>query len=178
MLLLHLVNRVLAALVSLAVIAVAVVVTVEVARWFVGEPAWLVPWRSWEADLSRVRADDPALLVTAAVVAVVGLLLLVFELKPRRPDSLRAAPLLPGVHTVVTRKGIASAAETAARSVGGVTGASTSVARSRVAVTARTRTRGEDRALRGRVRQAVEQALAELQLERRPKVRVRIAEEA
>ena len=178
MLLLHLVNRVLAALVALAVVCLAALVTVEVGRWFVGEPSWIVPWRAWEASLSDLRADDPALVATAAVVAVLGLLLLVFELKPRRPSSLRTAPLLPGVHTVVTRSGVGSAAETAARSVSGVVGASSSVGRSRVDVTARTRSRDGHRELRDRVRAAVDRTLADLALERRPSVRVRIAKES
>lgn len=178
MLLLHLVNRLLAALVSLALVVLAALVAVEVVRWFIGESSWLVPWRSWTDDLSAVRADDPAFLATAALLAVVGLLLLVFELKPRRPDSLRAAPLLPEVHTVVTRKGVASTAETAARSVNGVTSASGSVRRSRVDVTARTRARGEQAGMRDRVREAVERSLADLELERRPRVRVHVTEES
>lgn len=178
MLLLHLVNRLLAALVSLAVVALAAVVAVEVVRWFIGEPSWLVPWRSWTSDLTAVRADDPAFLGTAAVLAVLGLLLLVFELKPRRPDSLRATPLLPEVHTVVTRKGVASTVETAARSVSGVASASGSVRRSRVDVTARTRARGEQAGLQDRVREAVERSLSDLELERRPRVRVHVTEES
>lgn len=178
MLLLHLVNRVLAALVALALVCLAVIVTVEVARWFVGEPSWLVPWRSWEASLSDLRADDPLLVATAVGVALLGLLLLVFELKPRKPQDLPAAPLLPDVRTVVTRKGLASASETAARSVSGVVAADTSVRRSRVDVTARTRSRGEQRELRDRVRAAVQSTLDDLALERPPSVRVRIAEES
>ena len=178
MLLLHLVNRVLAALVSLALVAVAAVSAVELVRWVLAEPSWLVPWRSWAGWFADVRADDPALVALAGGVALVGLLLLVFELKPRRPDSLAAEPLLPDVHTVVSRKGLSSAATTAARSVSGIASADASVRRSRIDVTARTRARDGGKALRERVRAAVEASLADLELQRRPRVRVRLAEES
>lgn len=178
MLLLHLVNRALAVLVSLALVAVAALTAVEVVRWSLDEPYWLVPWGSWGGWLADVRADDPALVAAAAGVALVGLLLLVFELKPRRPNSLAAAPLLPDVHTVVSRKGLSSAATTAARSVSGIASAEASVRRSRIDVTARTRARDGGKAMRERVRTAVEASLADLELQRRPRVRVRLAEES
>lgn len=178
MLLLHLVNRLLAAVIALAVVVLAALVTIEVARWAVGEPSWIVSWREWTGDLTGLRADDGRLAAVAAGLAVLGLLLLVFELTPRRPDALSTEPLLDGVHTVVSRKGLASTADTAARSVSGVIGASSSVRRSRLHVTARTRVRGEGDDLRGRVRSAVEQALADLELTRRPRVRVSVTEES
>lgn len=178
MLLLHLVNRLLAAVIAVAVVVLAALVTVEVSRWAVGEPSWIAPWREWTGDLTGLRADDGRLTAVAAGLAVLGLLLLAFELTPRRPDALTTEPLLEGVHTVVSRKGLASTADTAARSVSGVIGASSSVGRSRLHVTARTRARGEGDDLRDRVRSAVEQSLTDLDLTRRPRIRVSVTEES
>ena len=176
MIVLHLVNRLLAAVVSLAIVAVAGIVSVEVVRWALEVSAWLVPWRRWGAALADLRADDQALLLTAAVAASVGLLLLAFELKRRRPDALPTRPLLEGVPTVATRAGVGNAATTAARSVSGVSQASAGVRRSTVSLRVRTRARGAAPGLTDQVRSAVEQALADLELIRVPRVKVSVEE--
>lgn len=178
MLLLHLVNRLLAVVVSLAVVAAAALTVIEVARWFVGASSLIVPWRDWTSTLTDLRASDDGLVIASAIAVVLGLLLLLFELKPRRPDALPTEPLLPGVDAVVTRKGLASTATTAARSVSGIVSADAAVRRRKVSVTARTPARGTERELREPVKRAVEQALADLELRRRPKVRISVAEES
>ena len=176
MIVLHLVNRLLATAVSLAVVAVAVVTGVEVARWAMDLDPWLVPWSRWGASLSDLRADDPALLVTCGAATAVGLVLLFFELKRRRPDALATRPLLEGVPTVTTRAGVGSAATTAARGVSGVTEASAAVRRSKVSLRVRTRARGQASGLTGQVTAAVDQAMADLELVRRPRVKVQVEE--
>lgn len=178
MLLLHLVNRLLAVVVSLALVVAAALTVVEVTRWFIGASSLVIPWRDWTSTLTDLRAQDDALIVASGIAVLLGLLLLLFELKPRRPDALPTEPLLPGVDAVVTRKGLASSATTAARSVSGVVSADSSVRRRTVRVTARTPARGSERELREPVKHAVEQALADLALRRRPKVRVSVAEES
>lgn len=176
MIVLHLVNRLLATVVSLAVVALAVVTGVEVVRWALDLDPWLVPWHAWGTSLSDLRANDPALLVTSGAAAAVGLLLLIFELRRRRPDALATRPLLEGVPTVATRAGVGSAATTAARSVSGVTEASAAVRRSTVSLRVRTRARGQAAGLTQQVTSAVEQAMADLELLRRPRVKVQVEE--
>lgn len=176
MIVLHLVNRLLATVVSLAVVAVAVIHGVEVVRWALDLDPWLAPWPRWGASLSDLRANDPALLVTCGAATAVGLVLLFFELKRRRPDALPTRPLLERVPTVATRAGVGSAATTAARSVSGVTQASASVRRSRVSLRVHTRARGQAAGLTQQVTSAVEQAMADLELTRRPRVKVEVAE--
>jgi hypothetical protein len=174
---LHLVNRLLAALLSLAVVAATVLLVTEVVRWALDHPPWLVPWDRWGDALLGARAGDAAVLAVSAAAALLGLLLLLFELTPRRPKAVGAEPLADGVVTVVTRSGLANAAETAARSVSGVRSASADVRRRSVVVEAGSRGRGVARELEGPVRDAVERDLAALRLDRTPKVRVRIEED-
>lgn len=176
MLLLHLVNRLLAGLVALALVALAVVTGVEVVRWALGSEPWVVPWRDWGATLADLRADDTGLLVVSAGALVVGLLLLAFELWRRRPDDLDTQPLLEGVPTVATRSGVASAATSAARGVSGVIGASAGVRRQRLRVEVRTRLRGESGPLSEQVRAAVVQSLSDLEVVRRPRITVAVKE--
>jgi hypothetical protein len=176
MLLLHLVNRLLALLLGLALVAAAVLACVEVVRWALDSGPWLVPWPDWGAWLSDARASDPAVLIASGVAAALGLLLLLFELKRRTPDAFEAEPLLPGVATGVTRRGVESAVTSAARGVSGVSGASSRMRRGRVTVTARSRVRGQGEGLDDRVRQAVEEQVSALALRRKPTARVRMEE--
>lgn len=177
MLTLRLVNRLLAGLLSLAVVAVTVLLVAELVQWARGEPSLLVPWREWGASLADLRVGDGRLLAVAAAVAVVGLLLLLFELVPRRPTSRPVEPLGPGVRTVVTAQGLRSAAVSAARDVAGIREASASVGRRKVMVQAQTRARDRVPELTQEVRNSVEQALASLRLESRLRVRVDVEEE-
>jgi hypothetical protein len=177
-LVLHLVNRLLAVLLGLAVVAAAALLCVEVVRWFTGSDPWIVPWSEWASWAREASAEDRGVMLASAAAVLLGLLLLLFELKPRRPDALGTEPLLDGVKTVTTRRGVRSAATTGARSVGGVLSADAEVRRRTVKVTARTRARGEAAQLRERVRGAVQSRLDDLQLTRRPTVRVQIREES
>jgi len=175
---LHLINRLLAALVSLAVVAGAVLLIGEVIRWALGMQEWVVPYQDWWRSLDALSAGDDRFLVVAAIVAVLGLLLLLFELVPRRPANLATAPLADGVTTVATRGGVRSAAVSAARSVSGVRSASASVRRRSVGVTVHTRVRDVAPNLRQSVREAVEESLAALELRSRPRVRVSVKEDS
>lgn len=177
MLALHLVNRLLAVLLSLAVVAATALLATEVVRWALDGPPWMVPWQGWGEQLTSARAGDTAVLAVSGALALAGLLLLAFELTRRRPDSLPAAPLTEGVHTVVTRSGVRSAAETAARGVSGVRAASADVRRRTVTIEATTRARDVAPGLQEQVRAAVERALADLQLARTPKVRATVEED-
>jgi hypothetical protein len=174
---LRLLNRLLAVLLSLAVVVAAVLLTIEVVRWALDEPPWLVDWHGWGESLAGLRAGDPEVLVASTLAVLAGLLLLVFELRPRGPKALPTAPLVEGVETVTTRRGVRTAAETAARSVNGVRAASVGVRRRRVDVTARTRLRGPVNEVHDGVQAEVEKSLRALELEKVPSVRVKVEEE-
>jgi hypothetical protein len=175
---LHLINRLLAALVSLTVVVGAVLLVGEVIRWALGMQEWVVPYQEWWRALNDLSVGDDRFLVVAAIVAVLGLLLLLFEVVPRRPTDLATAPLADGVTTVATRGGVRSAAVSAARSVSGVRSASASVRRRSVGVTVHTRVRDVAPNLRQSVREAVEESLTALELRSRPRVRVSVKEDS
>jgi hypothetical protein len=174
---LRLVNRLLAGLLSLAMVAATVVLLVELVQWARGEPSLLVPWRDWGTSLADLRVDDGRLLAVAAAAAALGLLLLLFELVPRRPTSRPVEPLSPGVRTVATEPGLRSAAVSAARDVAGIRTASASVRRRNVKVQARTRARDRVPELTQEVRDSVEAAMASLRLEKPLRVGVDVEEE-
>jgi hypothetical protein len=175
--LLHIVNRLIAVVLSLAVVVAAVLFAAEVVRWAVDSPPW-IPWHGWGDTLLDVRAGDPAVLLASVAAVVAGLLLLLLELTPRRPHDLATAPLGDDVETVTTRRGLRSAAQTAARSISGVRSADVDVRRRSVRVTARTKGRGMKHEIGDSVRDAVAATLDDLELERTPKVRVSVQEES
>ncbi len=177
MLTLRLVNRLLATLLSLALVAAVVVLLAELVQWVRDAPSLLVPWRDWGPDLASVRVEDAGLMVVAGVATAVGLLLLVFELTPHGPASRPTEPLGPDVTTVATAAGLRSAAVTAARDVPGVRTASASVRRRSVRVRAGTRARDRVPELTQQVRESVQSSLDELQLTRPLSVRVDVEEE-
>lgn len=91
------VNRLLALLLGLGSAAAAVLVAVEAVRLHGGERRVLVPRTSWDRDLAALRWDDPGLRTVAVVLVVVGSVLLVAQLVPRRPVryALRSGPDRP-----------------------------------------------------------------------------------
>ncbi len=77
--------------------------------------------------------------MAAGIIILVGLVLLLAELKPARVARLAADPAkagTPDVDTAYTRRGIAAAVRSAVTDVDGVRGASVKVTRRRVAVAA------------------------------------------
>jgi hypothetical protein len=83
-------NRVASALLGLVLILVGLFVVLVMALIAAGaSPRWL-PLDHTYATLMRTTLADHAVLITSIVVGVVGLLLLLLELRPWKPDRLLA----------------------------------------------------------------------------------------
>ena len=82
----HVVNRVLATLLALALLLGGLLAVVEIVLAQLGRPSWLVPheqWSSWLAEQTFASAVVRAVLVG---LAVLGLLLLVGRARRGLPD--------------------------------------------------------------------------------------------
>jgi hypothetical protein len=117
--------------------------------------------------------------VTCGVLILLGLLLLIAELKPARVSRLAADPAEAGaaeIDTAYTRRGLAAAVRSAVTRVDGVRGASVTVKRRKVkvAATAAAQDRAAARSLRDPISAAVAQRLTSLKLRRAPSVSVRV----
>jgi hypothetical protein len=85
------INRFASGLLGLALIALGLLVVLETALIAAGRrPVWL-PLDRWYSWLMRTTPASGAFLATAIVVGVVGLLILLVELRRWRPDRLLAA---------------------------------------------------------------------------------------
>jgi hypothetical protein len=173
------VNRVLAALLSLALIIGAVLLITEVIAGRVGHRPAIVDWRLAYDWARRTTWNAGSVRVTGAILILLGLVLVIAELKPARASRLTAdaAPAgAAGIDTAYTRHGLAAAIRSAVTGVDGVRGASVKVRRRkvRVAATAAAQDKTAAGSLRDAVLAAARQRLAALNLRRAPSVSVRV----
>jgi len=175
----RLANRVLAALLSLALIVAGVLLIIEVIADRLNHRPAIVHWHRAYDWAKRTTWNAGSVRVTCGVLILLGLLLLIAELKPARVSRLAADPTEAGaahIDTAYTRRGLAAAIRSAVTRVDGVRGASVKVKRRKVkvAATAAARDRAAARSLRGPISAAVGQRLTSLKLRREPSVSVRV----
>jgi hypothetical protein len=166
-------NRVLAALVALALLAFALVVAVEIPLAAARGRATILPWDDWYVNARSNAWNSRSVRTLLVVVGLVGLALLLLQLARRRPATLALQGPRPGVDVVVERTSLEKALRRAATGVDGVATASVTVEGDRVRTRATT-----DRTVLGdiemQVRHAVEGGLARYPFQRTPRVDVRL----
>lgn len=173
------INRVLAALLSLAVIVAGILLVVEIiADRINGRPA-LVHWRSAYRWAHRTSWNQGAIRMICVGLLVVGIVLLFAELKRAQVSRLAADPSqagAEGIDTAYTRRGTAAAVRSAVADVDGVRGASVTVKRRKINVTATAAARDKSAAqnLREPVTAAAQQRVDALQLRSAPSVSVHV----
>ena len=132
-------NRVLAALLSLALIVGGVLLIIEVIADRVSHHPAVADWHPAYDWAKRTTWNTGSVRVACVMVIVLGLVLLIAELKPARVSRLAADPAqagAAGVDTAYTRRGLAAALRSAVTGVDGVRAASVKVKRRKVTVAA------------------------------------------
>jgi hypothetical protein len=175
----RLANRVLAALLSLALIAAGVLLIIEVIADRVSNRPAAVDWHPAYDWAKRTTWNAGSIRVVCAVLILAGLVLLIAELKPARVSRLATDPAqagADGIDTAYTRRGLAAAIRSGVTGVDGVRGASVKVKRRKikVAATAGAQDKAAARILRDPVLAAARQRLTALKLHRAPSVSVRV----
>jgi hypothetical protein len=175
----RLANRVLAALLSLAVACAGVILIVEVIAARTGRSPAIINWHPAYSWAARTTWISGSIRVTAAILIALGVLLLLAELKPARVSRLAAEPAkgsAASIDTAYTRRGVAAAVRSAVTDVDGVADASVKVNRRKVmiAATAAATDKGAARTLRQPVTAAAGQGLAALRLGRPPALHVHV----
>ncbi len=172
----RLLNRPLAFILAAALTVAAIIVIIEVIAKSVDHGPLVLHWTTWYHWAKRTRWDRTVIRVWSAILMVIGLLILVIELKPRRVSRLSLRSDQPATDAAVTRGGLARTLRAAATRVDGISAAAVVVRRrrARVAATAAARGRPATEALTGPVTQAVQDRLSELDLRHPPRLRVRV----
>ncbi|MEU3454852.1 DUF6286 domain-containing protein [Micromonospora sp. NPDC006766] len=129
-------NRLLAFLLSLGLTLGAVLVLIEIVAHLVGAKPIVLDWPGLYRWASGTTWGSALVRLIGVVLAVVGLLLLAAQLKPRRPDRLRLQPVNSATDAAITRRGLARTLRNAAIEVDGVQDAHVMVGQHHVRVRA------------------------------------------
>jgi hypothetical protein len=131
----RLVNRLLGALLAVALVVIGVLIVVEVIAYRVNDqkPA-IVHWHHAYAWAARTTWRQGSVRVTCVVLVVLGLALLLSQLKPSRVSRLLVKSDV--TDAAYTRRGVAAALRTAVIKLDGVHSAKVSVTHRRVRVDA------------------------------------------
>lgn len=167
----RIVNRVLAAVLALAMLVGGLLVAVEIVVAGFDRRPWVIPHDDWYTS-ARARSWEsapPRWIFIGLVVA--GLLLLLAQLARRRPTTLAMVP--GGVPADVGRRSLEKALVREATKVDGVAAAKARIAKERAEVIATSNRRQTDD-LPPRVTQALDRRMGGLGLARLPSVRVKV----
>jgi hypothetical protein len=169
-------NRILAALLSLALIGAGVLLIIEVIADRIVHHAAIIGWHSAYAWAGRTTWNAGSIRVASVILIVAGLVLLIAELKPARTSRLAAEPGQAGIDAAYTRRGVAAAVRSAVTAIDGVRAASVKVRRRKITITAVAVAADGTVAQRlcEPVRAAARQRLAALRLHRAPRVSARV----
>jgi hypothetical protein len=131
----RLANRLLAALLILALACASALLIIEVTADRLEHKAAVVNWHPAYGWATRTSWVSGSIRVTAVILILLGLVLLIAELKPPRVARI-AADGAADMDTAYTRRGVAAAVRSAVTDVDGIRAASVKVNRRRVAVSA------------------------------------------
>lgn len=168
-------NRLLAALISIALIVVGVLVIVEVIAARLGKAPAIVHWHKTYDWAHRTPWQQGSVRVACIALAVLGLILLIAELKRSRPSRLRTTST--DVDSAYARRGVAGAVRSAVSKVDGINSANVTVKRRKVKVAATTAGLQPFTAegLQEPVTTAAQQRLDALELDPAPSLSVRVS---
>lgn len=167
-------NRIVSALLALALAVGAALVVVEVVVAGLDEEPWLLPHDEWARSARETAFTDRSARIFFAVLAAAGLVLLLLELVRRRVPALPMTPRSEGVEADLDRRGIERWLATRLADVEGATGTRAKIARRSVDVTAQTPQR-DAAEVQERLEQAAQQHLDELDLAEPLPARAKVA---
>lgn len=168
-------NRLLAFIVAAAIVVVGVILIIEVIAVRSGAAPVIIGWHS---ILNWGRSNTwkaTSVEVACAITALVGLLLLLPQLRRRRPTRLTVASG-DATNAALTRKGVSASVRGAVNDVEGITNTRVKVKHRRIAVTATSyaATDGTAAELKTEVKQAAQTVVDGLQLTSKRRLKVRV----
>jgi hypothetical protein len=117
------VNRLLSLLLGLVLLLGGLLVAVEALLAALGQASWLIPVDRWYEFLTETRVGDRRVLIVSLAVAVLGLILVVAEVRRWPPTRLPVHLESADGHWWVARRSAESRLASAAGDVTGVVGA-------------------------------------------------------
>ena len=172
----RLLNRPLALVLALALAATGVIIAIEVIANALNARPVVVPWDHWQHWAMMTHWNRAVVKVWAIILIVVGALLVLAQLKPRRVSRLKLDGHHDNTDAAMTRKGLSTAVRAAVLDVDGIAKATTTASRRRVQVNATATAQDKEAAeqLRDPVAQAAQAELVSLRLARKIRVRTSV----
>jgi hypothetical protein len=169
----NVVNRVLAALLALALLIGGLLAATEIVLAQLGRPSWLIAQEQWSAWVRQRTFSEGLTRAILGGLVVLGLLLLLAALRRGKPRTLSLPSAAPGVQVTASRRGIERTLRAAAARTSGVTSVEVKASRRKVKVKAHIAARAAG-STQQQVSDVVASKLDELGLAGtlRPKVRV------
>lgn len=159
----HVLNRVLATLLALALLLGGLLAVVEIVLAALDRPLWLVPHEDWSSWLTEQTFSGGIVRALFIGLVLLGLLLLVAALRRGKPGTLPLPGRTDGVRVSASRRGIERSVATAARRIDGVRDARARAGRRAVRVKTKTAMRASGD-LQQRVTAAVSDRVEQLGL--------------
>lgn len=156
-------NRIVSALLAIALLVGGIVVAVEVVLAALDKGHWLLPHEDWARSARETVFTDRSARLLFLLIAAIGLALLLLELVRRRPPALPMADRDGGVESDLDRRGIERWLSTRLSTVEGVTGPKAKITRRTVEVSAQTPQR-ETTDVQRRLEAAAQENLDQLDL--------------
>ena len=167
-------NRLVSALLALALLAGGLLVAAEIASAAFGrEEPLLLPWDRWYDEATTTPWSDPDLRLGFAGLVLAGVLLLLLEAARRRPTAVPLAPAGDGVDADLDRRGLEAWLGQRLETVDGVATAKARITKSAAVVRAQTPGRDTVR-LRDELRVEAARALDQLELAKPLPVKVSV----
>lgn len=131
-------NRIVSALLAIALLVAGLVIAVEVVLAALDKEHWLLPHEDWARSARETAYSDRSAKIFFLLLALAGLALLLLELVRRRPPALRMAGRGSGLDADLDRRGIERWLSTRLADVEGAAGAKAKITRKAVEVKAQT----------------------------------------
>ena len=169
---LRIIDRIVAGIVALALIAGGVVLALEIAVQAGGrEEPWAFPWDTWYREATDTLWSDPTVRAVCIGLLVAAVLLLVLQFARRRPSALPVRQRADAVQVDLDRRGLEHWLEARLGKVDGVASLNVRAQRRKLRVRAATMSR-DTAPIERRLQEVATGEVAELDLVRPPSVDV------
>ena len=156
-------NRIVSALLAVALLVGGLLVAVEVVLAALDRDHWILPHEDWARSLRETAFSDRSARIFFLILVAAGIALLLLELARRPPPSLRMAGRGSAITADLDRRGIERWLTTRLADVEGATGIKATITRKAAEVTAETPQRDVDD-VRRRLERAAQDNLDQLDL--------------
>jgi hypothetical protein len=172
----RIVNRALAFVLAVALLAASVILIIEVIAHTLNHAPVIVHWTTWQHWADRTAWNRAVIKDWSIVLIVTGALILLLELKPRRKRRLTFASHADATDAAITTKGLAGTVHAAAVEVDGIRRATVGATTRKVKVkaTSAAHDKAAAYAVREPLTQAAQARIDGLALQHPPRLSVRV----